>query len=81
MDTEQTGVRELWAGQVGTRREYRGQGLARATLTAVLRPGAAVGFEHSGLGVDADSPTGAFRLYENLGYRNVSSKIVHQLIH
>lgn len=79
VDTEQTGVRELWAGQVGTRREYRGRGLARAALTAVLRAGAAAGFERSGLGVDADSPTGAFRLYEHLGYRNISSKILHQL--
>jgi GNAT superfamily N-acetyltransferase len=78
-DTEHTGVRTLWAGQVGTRREYRGQGLARAALTAVLRAGASAGFERSSLGVDADSPTGAFRLYENLGYRRVSTSIRYRL--
>ena len=79
VDTEKTGVREVWAGQVGTRREYRGQGLARATLTAVLRAGASAGFERSSLGVDADSPTGAFRLYESLGYRRVSTTIRYRL--
>ena len=30
-DTEATGIRELYIGQVGTRRDYRGRGLARAT--------------------------------------------------
>jgi mycothiol synthase len=79
VDTEKTGVRELWAGQVGTRREYRGQGLARTALTAVLRAGASAGFERSSLGVDADSPTGAFRLYESLGYRRISTTIRHRL--
>jgi mycothiol synthase len=79
VDTEKTGVRALWAGQVGTRREYRGRGLARAALTAVLRAGAAAGFERSDLGVDADSPTGAFRLYESLGYRRISTTIRYRL--
>ena len=79
VDTEKTGVRELWAGQVGTRREYRGRGLARAALTAVLRGGDAAGFERAGLAVDADSPTGAFRLYEKLGYRAVTTRIQHRL--
>jgi ribosomal protein S18 acetylase RimI-like enzyme len=78
VDTELTGVRELWAGQVGTRREYRGQGLASAALTAVLRAGQAAGFERAGLGVDTDSPTGAFRLYEKLGYRPIATQVVHR---
>lgn len=79
-DTEATGVRELWVGQVGTRREYRGLGLARAALAGVLRSGEAAGFERSGLGVDSDSPTGAAHLYEQLGYRVVTTKILHRLI-
>ncbi|TCC53111.1 GNAT family N-acetyltransferase [Kribbella capetownensis] len=79
VDTEKTGVREVWIGQVGTRREYRGRGLARAAVSAVLRVGQESGFERSSLGVDADSPTGAGRLYESLGYTAISTEILHRL--
>lgn len=67
-DTEATGVRDLYIGQVGTRRAYRGRGLARATLAKVLAEGAQAGYERASLGVDADNPTGALGLYENLGF-------------
>lgn len=67
-DTEATGVRELYIGQVGTRRAYRGRGLARATIAKVLTEGAQAGYQRAGLGVDADNPTGALGLYENLGF-------------
>ena len=79
VDTELTGVRELWIGQVGARQEYRGRGLARAAVSAVLRAGQVAGFERSSLGVDADNPTGASRLYESLGLVTVSSKVQHRL--
>jgi mycothiol synthase len=75
VDTEQTGVRELWVGQVGALREYRGRGLARAALSAVLRAGQDAGYQRSQLGVDADNPTGASRLYESLGYVTFSNKV------
>ncbi|MDX6278952.1 MAG: mycothiol synthase [Kribbellaceae bacterium] len=77
-DTEATGVRELWIGQVGTRREYRGRGLASAVMADVLRLGEEAGFERAGLNVDAESPTGAGRLYERLGFRTVHSKILYR---
>ena len=67
-DTEVTGIRELYIGQVGTRRAYRGRGLARAALAKVLAEAVQAGYQRSGLGVDADNPTGALGLYESLGY-------------
>ena len=67
-DTEATGVRELYIGQVGTRRAYRGRGLARATIAKVLTEAAQAGYQRAALGVDADNPTGALGLYENLGF-------------
>jgi mycothiol synthase len=79
VDTEQTGVRELWVGQVGARAEYRGRGLARAAMSGVLRAGQTAGFERSSLGVDADNPTGASRLYESLGYVTATTRIQHRL--
>jgi len=72
-DTEVTGVREVYVGQVGTRREYRGRGLARAALAKVLTEGARTGYQRASLGVDADNPTGALGLYESLGF-SVHSK-------
>lgn len=79
LDTELTGVRELWIGQVGAVQSYRGRGLARAAISAALRAGQDAGFERSSLGVDADNPTGASRLYESLGFATVSSEIHHRL--
>ncbi|WP_405070029.1 GNAT family N-acetyltransferase [Kribbella sp. NBC_01510] len=79
VDTEQTGVRELWIGQVGALEEYRGRGLARAAISAILREGQVAGFERSALGVDADNPTGASRLYESLGFVTVTSEIQQRL--
>ncbi|MFI7060533.1 GNAT family N-acetyltransferase [Kribbella sp. NPDC050124] len=72
-DTEATGIRELYIGQVGTVKAYRGRGLAGAALAKVLTAAAEAGYQRSGLGVDADNPTGALGLYERLGY-SVSSK-------
>ena len=79
VDTEQTGVRELWIGQVGTRATYRSRGLASAAMSAVLRGGQETGFERSSLAVDADNPTGASRLYEALGFAVVSSSVRYRL--
>lgn len=78
-DTEVTGIRELYIGQVGTRRAYRGRGLARAALAKVLAEGARAGYQRAGLGVDADNPTGALGLYESLGFSMHSKWITYSL--
>ncbi|MGY4770943.1 GNAT family N-acetyltransferase [Kribbella sp. CWNU-51] len=78
-DTELTGIRELYIGQVGTRRQYRGRGLARAALAKVLTEAAQAGYQRSGLGVDADNPTGALGLYESLGFTVHSKWITYRL--
>src|SRR6266508_508073 len=67
-DTAATGIRDLYFGQVGTRRAYRGRGAANALLTSALTAAAADGFETASLGVDAANPTGALGLYERLGF-------------
>lgn len=64
----EAGVRELWIGQVGTRRPYRGRGVARALMAEVLSAAAEAGYQRVGLGVDAENPTGAVGLYERLGF-------------
>lgn len=67
-DTAVTGVRDLYFGQIGTRRAFRGRGAAGAVIAAGLRAGAEAGFQRASLGVDADSPTGAVGLYAGLGF-------------
>jgi mycothiol synthase len=64
---------EAWINTVGTRREWRGKGLARGLLTEVLRrvADADTGFERAILGVDAENPTGALGLYRSLGFEDV----------
>ena len=61
---------EAWVNTVGTRRAWRGKGVARWVLAESLRRIAAAddGFERAILGVDAENPTGALRLYRDLGF-------------
>ena len=78
-DTAATGIRELYIGQVGTRRSYRGRGLARAALAKVLAEAVQAGYQRSSLGVDADNPTGALGLYESLGFSVHSKWVTYRL--
>ena len=59
---------ELHVALVGTRPEARGRGLARAALARTLAAGAEAGFARAVLEVDAESLTGAGRLYDALGF-------------
>ena len=62
--------REAWVNTVGTRRAWRGKGVARWLLAEALRrvANADDAFERSILGVDEENPTGALRLYRALGF-------------
>lgn len=60
---------ELWVGLVGTVRRARGTGLATRALARSLDLARSVeGITVVGLDVDSESPTGATRLYERLGF-------------
>jgi mycothiol synthase len=78
-DTAATGIRELYVGHVGTRRDYRGRGAARAALAQVMAVAQDAGFRRVSLGVDAENPTGALGLYEKLGFRTKHQQIRHRL--
>jgi ribosomal protein S18 acetylase RimI-like enzyme len=68
-ENEQMGERVGWVDGVATRRPWRGRGVAGALIArslAVLRDR---GMEVAALGVDAENPTGALRLYERFGFR------------
>jgi mycothiol synthase len=70
-DTAATGVRDCYLGQIGTRRDWRGRGAARALIANTLTIAARDGYQRASLGVDAANPTGALGLYERIGFRAV----------
>lgn len=56
-----------WVHTIGVRRPWRRRGLGQALLQTAFRALYARGKTRAGLGVDADSLTGATRLYERAG--------------
>jgi mycothiol synthase len=56
-----------WVNILGVRPAYRRRGLAIALLQHVFEHFARLGLKTVGLGVDAENPTGAVRLYERAG--------------
>ncbi len=62
------GVARGWLERISVRRPWRGRGLGRALTAEGLRRIRDAGMTDAMLGVDADNPTGALRLYESLGF-------------
>ncbi len=69
-----------WVGTLGVRRPWRRQGLGLALLQYAFGEFYRRGQKRVGLGVDADSPTGATRLYEKAGMRSIRQWDVYQKI-
>lgn len=67
-DDQVVGRRGAWLDTVGTLREWRGRGVASALINVALNSYVDDGLEMASIGVDSDSPTGANRLYESLGF-------------
>jgi len=66
-----------WVDVLGTRREYRRKGLGDALLRHAFGELYRRGARRVGLGVDAENPTGATRLYERAGMRVASQSDVY----
>ena len=78
-DDELTGRQEAWIESIGTVRAWRGQGIASAMISRSLATFAAAGFSHACLGVDAESPTSANRLYGSLGFEAEERSVTYQI--
>jgi len=63
-----TGHRDLHISLVGTRAAGRKRGIATALLTTAMSAACSGGYDQASLGVDADSLTGAVRLYQSVGF-------------
>ena len=62
------GARRGWLDSVFTRRPWRRRGLARALIARSLVVLRERGMTSAVLGVDAENPSGAFGLYESVGF-------------
>ena len=67
-----------WVGALGVRRAWRGRGLGKALLLQSFGEFHRRGLPRASLGVDADSPTGATRLYEQAGMHVELEQIVFE---
>jgi ribosomal protein S18 acetylase RimI-like enzyme len=73
-----TGRREGWVMSLSVVRSHRRRGIASALLVASLEAFKSAGMTHSALGVDSENPTGAYGVYERLGYRPIYRLVVCQ---
>lgn len=78
-DEAVTGRREGWIANIATLREARGRGVASAMLARSLAAFADAGLTHARLDVDADNPTGAGRIYRNLGFVPHHRSVTYQI--
>ncbi|MGY1713377.1 GNAT family N-acetyltransferase [Geodermatophilus sp. SYSU D01106] len=68
-DTRATGIRTAHFGQIGVLPSARGRGVASATIAAALAAAQEAGYAQAALDVDTENTTGAFALYERVGFR------------
>jgi mycothiol synthase len=67
-----------YVGIIGVRRAWRGRGLAKALLLRTFGEFRRRGTKRVSLDVDADSPTGATRLYESVGMHVEGAMAVYE---
>ncbi len=74
-----TGRREAWIANVATLRAVRARGVGSAMIVWSLAAFADAGFSHAMLDVDTENPTGAARLYRNLGFEAQRRSITYEI--
>lgn len=78
-DEEVTGRRDGWIGSLGVQRDYRGRGIASALIAASVAAFRGAGFTHAMLGVDTENPSGAYGLYQQLGFEPRDRLVTHEV--
>jgi mycothiol synthase len=77
LDDELIGARQGWIDKLATSREWRGKGVARSLIAHAINAYRTENLTHAALGVDANSQTGANRLYEGLGFTLLRSTVTY----
>ncbi|MBM3806385.1 MAG: GNAT family N-acetyltransferase, partial [Actinobacteria bacterium] len=79
-DDELLGAKYAWVNNIGTLVEWRGMGVASQLIATALAKYRAEGMQFAALGVDSANPTGAYRLYESLGFRLWREFVTYQRV-
>ena len=74
-ENERFGQKRGWVESILVRRPWRKRGLARALMASTIDALRERGMTEGALGVDAENPSGALRLYESVGFRPESHSI------
>ena len=69
-----------WVRVLGVIPEHRRQGVAQGLLRHTFREFASRGFNAVGLGVDAENPTGAVRVYERAGMHVERTHLIYEKV-
>ena len=77
---DRVGRQEGWVHVLGVRRAYRKQGLGRALLLTGMKALQDEGMQWAMLSVDAESLTGALRLYEGVGFQPVKRSVAFRKV-
>lgn len=77
-DNARYGFRRGWVNSLGVAPAWRGRGLGRALLVESLRRLREAGMDEAVLGVDADNPSGALRLYTGVGFKVLNQDAVYR---
>ncbi|MGZ8755197.1 MAG: GNAT family N-acetyltransferase [Acidimicrobiia bacterium] len=78
-DEELTGRLDGWIMSLGTLRTHRKRGIASALVVTACHAYQSAGFNHAALGVDSENPTGAYRLYQQLGFTELNRSVHHEM--
>ena len=79
-DDSLLGAKYAWINHIGTLAEWRGRGVATQLLVGALESYRYEGLDYAALGVDSDNPTGAYRLYESLGFVPWRQTVTYQRV-
>ncbi len=77
-ENEQNGFKRGWIDTLGVRRPWRKRGVAGALIVDSLKGLRERGMTEGVLGVDAENPTGALRLYEKIGFKAFRKSMVYR---
>ncbi len=72
-ENRELGRRRGWTEDISVQREWRGQGVAKAAIAESMRMFREMGMVEVALGVLVTNTTGAYQLYEGLGYEVVQT--------
>ena len=74
VENEEYNRKRGYTETICVRRQWRGKGIAKAIIAESIRMFTTMGMEECALGVDAENPSGALKLYQDLGFEEVEAQ-------